>query len=202
MVFHNTHIDNGTATGDVDNERSYSSGGSWGLCNGSQFVDSNELPNGYACRDQIGLGGDNSYWSAKGGAPASTQFKLPSYYWRNTRQGSAELAFNVANGAVQIVQNRDFYRYNSSFSGSTGVGEGPVSARPATCTVGVAYWATDQGEWNSRKAGPDGQLYRCTATNTWTLYYVPYAYPHPLQTSMGSVPPAAPQNVRILTSEH
>jgi len=25
-----------------------------------------------------------------------------------------------------------------------------------------------------------GTLYKCTATNTWTAYYTPYAYPHPL----------------------
>jgi hypothetical protein len=28
--------------------------------------------------------------------------------------------------------------------------------------------------------GADGVLYKATATNTWTLYYEPYAYPHPL----------------------
>jgi len=25
-----------------------------------------------------------------------------------------------------------------------------------------------------------GQLYVCTSTNTWTLYYTPFVYPHPL----------------------
>jgi hypothetical protein len=31
--------------------------------------------------------------------------------------------------------------------------------------------------------GASGVLYKCTAPNTWTLYYTPYTYPHPLQTS-------------------
>jgi len=92
------------------------------------------------------------------------------------------------------VQNRDWYTTASSFNGTTGVGRGTLAARPATCTPGVAYWATDQGEWNAKSAGPDGELFKCTATNTWTLYYIPYPYPHPLQGS-GTLP--APQNLRV-----
>jgi len=45
----------------------------------------------------------------------------------------------------------------------------------------VGYWATDQGSWNQSGSGGQGVLYKCTATNTWTLYYTPYTYPHPLQ---------------------
>ena len=28
--------------------------------------------------------------------------------------------------------------------------------------------------------GAQGTLYRCSGTNTWTVHYTPYAYPHPL----------------------
>lgn len=61
-----------------------------------------------------------------------------------------------------------------------GVGSGLKSARPTTCTVGVGYWATDEGNWNHSGSGPQGNLYICTATNTWTLSYTPFTYPHPL----------------------
>ena len=62
------------------------------------------------------------------------------------------------------------------------------------------YWATDQGSWNTSTSNPegvqlngaDGVLYRCTSTNTWTLYYTPYTYPHPLQNGGGGDPPAEP----------
>ena len=64
------------------------------------------------------------------------------------------------------------------FDGTTGVGEGLLANRPATCTTGVGYWATDQGSWN--QIGEDGLFYRCTSTNTWAAYYTPYDYPHPL----------------------
>ena len=70
---------------------------------------------------------------------------------------------------------------------TVGTGHGTLANRPTTCTTGVGYWATDQGNWNaSGVAGPrgysNGQLYVCTATNTWTLSYTPYTYPHPLIT--------------------
>jgi len=39
--------------------------------------------------------------------------------------------------------------------------EGTVATKPATCTVGQRYFATD--------ATPGSNLYLCTATNTWTL---------------------------------
>jgi hypothetical protein len=87
----------------------------------------------------------------------------------------------------------------SPFTGATGIGFGPLSGRPDACTTssesglgngdaGVMYWATDQGRWNQSTSNPqgvqqngaDGVLYTCSATNTWTVYYTPYTYPHPL----------------------
>jgi hypothetical protein len=35
--------------------------------------------------------------------------------------------------------------------------------------------------------GASGLLYKCTATDTWTLYYTPYTYPHPLVTPTSEV---------------
>ena len=79
----------------------------------------------------------------------------------------------------------------SPFGGTSGTGWGTLANRPTTCTPGVAYFGTDQGSWNTSTSNPygvqqnsaDGVLYKCTAPNTWTLYYTPYTYPHPLQTS-------------------
>lgn len=87
---------------------------------------------------------------------------------------------------------------SSPFDGTTGIGHGTLANRPTTCTHttapdgdeggGVMYWATDQGSWNVSGDGRgSGVLYRCSATNTWTVHYTPYTYPHPLQGASFSV---------------
>ena len=67
------------------------------------------------------------------------------------------------------------------------------SSRPWTCSATVpadVYWET-----NTK------QLYRCTASNTWTKVYEPYAYPHPLilieAPPPDTTPPAAPSGVVV-----
>lgn len=109
-----------------------------------------------------------------------------------------------------VVANRDTYDAvggiqtspSSPFNGSSGMGFGTLANRPTSCTPtpqaadagrgGVGYWATDAGgNWNQANGtANDGALYRCSAANTWTLHYTPYAYPHPL---VGGVSPPPPQ---------
>jgi hypothetical protein len=101
----------------------------------------------------------------------------PIYAWDNKLNGSV---IPVGTVYPTLRENRDYYNQNDSFNGTSGVGVGLLADRPKTCTAGVAFWATDQGEWDSTHSGPDGQLYVCTAPNTWTLYYKPFTYPHPL----------------------
>lgn len=81
-----------------------------------------------------------------------------------------------------VVQDRDVY---TDQGGSQGVRKGTIGARPGTCATNQAYWATDEGgNWNPiNGTANDGRLYKCTAPNTWQLYYTPAVYPHPLQTT-------------------
>jgi hypothetical protein len=154
-----------------------------------------------ACIDQTGDRGAGVLYSSTNPASAavsSAQVRSPVYAWDNTINGSAITL--VDSPTLRVIRNRDYYTENanqgdqtsptSPFNGSTaiGIGHGTLANRPTACTAGVGYWATDQGNWNQGGSGEQGQLYVCTATNTWTLYYTPYIYPHPL-VSGAAVPP-------------
>jgi hypothetical protein len=104
-----------------------------------------------------------------------------SYAWNN-RDDGVRITWTESDCCTAIAENAEWWSEPSSFNGTVGVGFGTLAARPSTCTVGVGYWATDEGTWN-RGTGDDGNLYKCTSTNTWTLYYTPYQYPHDLTPS-------------------
>lgn len=161
----------------------------WGQCPGT--YDQAGPP--VMCTDQPSRSGGTLL---SGSTPSPTgwtnQTIDPTYEWNNA--GYNPVFGNVSTGySTQLQANRDWYTdgslgspvaqtsSSSPFSGATGVGFGIISRRPSTCTTGVVYWATDEGSWNtSGNAFGNGRLYKCTATNTWTLAYTPYAYPHPL----------------------
>lgn len=144
-------------------------------------------PTGYPARDQAGVSKDDAVTHAQSAAGE------PNYSWNlfDSKNGNALVTDSrvIINGepASYIQENREYYRQTVSFNGASGVGVGTLASRPATCTPKVGYWATDQGNWNQSGDGKgQGQLYVCTTTNTWTLYYTPYTYPHPLVS--GSTP--------------
>jgi hypothetical protein len=173
---------------------------------------------GYPCLDQPGRGkGDllKGYLPNKVNATTGTirwpnQAQEPVYMWANVgsnRPGWGGSEYSNASGG-RVAANRDYYPQasgvqtspTSPFNGTSGTGWGTLANRPTSCTPGVAYWASDQGSWNKSTSNPygvqqngaDGVLYKCTAANTWTQYYTPYDYPHPLRSGEPPSPTPSP----------
>jgi hypothetical protein len=181
--------------------------GGWGVCGSGSSWDENALSNGYACIDQPARGqGDlltGSFPSktnpSRGGALWPRQALEPIYEWGTvgtigTGWGGSWLNNNSPG---QVAENRDFFRgtFNTGCNPgaatcATGVGVGTLAQRPVNCALNVAWWATNEGNWNGRVGGEQGRLYRCVSPNTWALHYTPYPYPHPLRVQFGPAPPA------------
>jgi len=142
----------------------------------------------------------------------------PMYVWNNVWSDTLEMVSMVMEDHTELspdyVQeheqaNRDYFNAvsasaqtspTSPFDGISGMGFGTLANQPTTCSTnplplagaafttegeiggGVGYFATDDGA--------QGTLYRCSATDTWTVHYVPYVYPHPLVS--GAAPPPPP----------
>lgn len=196
--------------------RAFSAGSGQPICDGTVSVDGNRSPTatyrGYPCKRQPGRDIDKTL--------------KPIFAWGNRWIDTGSQIRLERNGdgftPQHLLENRDYYNAvsastqsspTSPFNGTIGMGFGTLANRPTTCTTGreaadsgnggVGYWATDVGEWNtSNGSAPDGQLYMCSATNTWSLYYKPYTYPHPLQVTGGTgggalAPPPAPTNLQV-----
>lgn len=119
-----------------------------------------------------------------------THFWIDNVTWtaatvtNDTTHGYVYKTYTVSNGTY-------------ANDGTSGVGCGTLANRPATCTVGVGYWATNQScttvpsslYGRNHTDTIQGTLYTCTATNTWTATYTPYEYPHPLRDEVDTTPP-------------
>ena len=146
----------------------------------------------------------------------------PMYVWNNVWSDTLEMVSMVMEDHTELspdyVQeheqaNRDYFNAvsvsaqtspTSPFDGTSGMGFGTLANQPTTCSTnplplagaafttegeiggGVGYFATDDGA--------QGTLYRCSATDTWTVHYVPYVYPHPLVSGAAPPPPRPDRN--------
>jgi hypothetical protein len=124
---------------------------------------------------------DSYAWNNRGGSLSGT---ISPFFSRGFKDCTAQCGYVVN-------ENDEYFNYNPSFDGTTGIGCGTLANRPITCTTGVGYWATTQSctdltglvgdiNTNPTRQTISGILYKCTSPNTWTLYYQPYTYPHPL----------------------
>jgi hypothetical protein len=117
-----------------------------------------------------------------------------TYLWSNYANGSLRSGSESTDIGNYIAPNVNYWNYETSFTGATGLGCGTLAQMNAitTCTNGTAFWVTDQSCSDltyvtgantvavPRDAHIEGTLYRC-ANNAWVAYYSPYTYPHPLR---------------------
>lgn len=118
------------------------------------------------------LANDPPVNTALGNTPKWPRNQLePVYGWLNFFTGNIPVEITAAvSQNPQMFENRDFYNYTASFNGSVGIGSGLHSARPNSgLTPGVGYWETDTET-----------LFVATGPTTWSSYYTPFTYPHPL----------------------
>jgi hypothetical protein len=119
-------------------------------------------------------------WGIYSGGGASD----PVYCWNNTQNGSA-LPMAASEWGTSMAgfinPNRDYFDAATSVNGVVGVTVGSFANMPATgAAVGVGYWATDKGNWNTQSAtnqAGQGELFVWNGS-AWVIKYVPYTYPY------------------------
>jgi len=179
----------------------------WGSCNGTGLYDQIPFTSTSACIDQVGSGAGTLL---QGITPLLVTIGLAGWpnpaldpvYEAGEKMTTGGLGTPVSiatdGTSTRVLFNRDVYAEvsqsaqsspTSPFNGTVGTGYGTLANRPTTCTPHVGYWATDQGNWNS-SGGGQGELFICTAANSWTMSYEPYTYPHPLTAGTSTTGPA------------
>jgi len=190
----------------------------WGSCNGTGLYDQIPFTSTSACIDQVGSGvgrllqGATTPVLLTTGVAGWPSPALDPVYEAGDKMVTGGFGTPVAiatdGTSTRVLFNRDVYAEvsqsaqnspTSPFNGTVGTGYGTLANRPTSCTPYVGYWATDQGNWNGTGSGGQGELYTCTATNSWTMSYEPYSYPHPL-TAGGSTTSGGPNPPSGLTA--
>jgi hypothetical protein len=185
------------------------------------------LATGYPCLDNVGRGQtlqslNGANFPSRLNVATGTiawphQLLEPIYLFNNSITPASGIAVDIRD--ITTHGNRDVFAdcngqtiqwsggstSCSSFNGTAGTGSGVLLSRPTVCTAGaggtyaasptgsygVAYWATDANSGN-------GELYVCTATNTWTGIYQPATYPHPLVSGVTSPRPPPPTGLTAM----
>lgn len=96
--------------------------------------------------------------------------------------------------ALAAREGFEWWRDNTNCvsGGACASGIGCGTTLPTTCTAGTGFWLTNQScsqlttanvgaGGNPATKAQTGTFYRCSPTNTWSVYYTPYTYPHPLR---------------------
>jgi len=149
-----------------------------------------------------GTGGNNINMDQYTGCPSQIN-PTPTNY--NPVVNNTYVFNNTLNGSIQnmvigpqplncgVAENTNWWNYNASCTASScsaGIGRG-TTAPTGNCTTGVGYWVASTATPTTLSSViQNASFYKCTSTDTWTRYYTPYMYPHPLRAL-----PSAPTNL-------
>jgi hypothetical protein len=144
----------------------------------------------------------NQYDGCQEDTPGTADTEVKNLYNWNIRRGNpptTQVNMGIGLNSCGLAENTDWWNENASCAGASctaGIGKGTsVGALPTTCTVGTGFYvASDTSatlDW-ALQANKDitqaSKLYKCTSTDTWTLDYQPYTYPHPLRNEAVAAP--------------
>jgi hypothetical protein len=140
-------------------------------------------PPAYASDGQPQHVSDSYYWNNTiNGKRADPAIPGGYYVWWPTYQAGGHVDYSKGQYFAGILYgpqapyrdvpqfNLDCWKQVDSFDGTSGMGVGPLAARPTSGVSGVGYWATDAKT-----------LYRWSSNIGWEEYYKPYTYPHPMR---------------------
>jgi hypothetical protein len=91
----------------------------------------------------------------------------------------------LVNSICPPTENVTFWNPNvagcTTTACATGIGRGTTEPT-GTCTIGTGYWVNSEPIATvDPNIIQNGIFYKCTDTDTWSAYYAPYSYPHPLR---------------------
>jgi hypothetical protein len=110
---------------------------------------------------RLGVGANGTVLTVSGGVPTWQPSPQTITLQTNGTNNGSQTLLNLVAGTNVTLTNSGGNVTIAASGGSGGIQTGTLANRPATCTTGQLYFATDQPALQ--------QLNECSSTNTWTV---------------------------------